>query len=134
LLKYQWQAYDIINWHLMEMLSGQEPPQLLMHIPGEGGVGKSKTSIISMIQTITENFMNKGAGHLLVKGAYTGIAASIVDSKTLHMLAHIPVNCHEQSQKAIQKLAIFWKDKCYWIIDELSMVGRIFFAQLSTYL
>ncbi|OJA10046.1 hypothetical protein AZE42_07691 [Rhizopogon vesiculosus] len=47
LLKDQRRAYDIINWHLTETLAGRAPLQLLMHIPGEGGVGKSKP-----IQTI----------------------------------------------------------------------------------
>ncbi|OAX31961.1 hypothetical protein K503DRAFT_660445, partial [Rhizopogon vinicolor AM-OR11-026] len=79
LLKDQRRAYDIINHHLTETLAGQAPPQLLMHILGEGGVGKSKT-----IQTITENFYHKGVGHILVEAAYTGIAASIIDGKTLH--------------------------------------------------
>ncbi|KAG2103161.1 hypothetical protein BD769DRAFT_1696165, partial [Suillus cothurnatus] len=43
LLKDQRCAYDIIDWHLTETLAGQAPPQLLMIIPGKGGVGKSKT-------------------------------------------------------------------------------------------
>ncbi|KAG1858186.1 hypothetical protein F4604DRAFT_1519565, partial [Suillus subluteus] len=79
LLKDQRQAYDIIDWHLEETLAGRAPPQLLMIIPGEGGVGKSK-----MIQTITENFRDRGVADMLVKAAYTGIAASIIDGKTLH--------------------------------------------------
>jgi hypothetical protein len=43
LLQDQRRAYDIIDWHLAETLVGRAPPQLLMLIPGEGGVGKSKT-------------------------------------------------------------------------------------------
>ena len=45
----QRRAYDIVNWHMEEMMRGKKPPQLL--VPGEGGVGKSK-----VIQTITRNF------------------------------------------------------------------------------
>jgi len=55
LLAEQCRAYDIVDWHLRETLAGKNPPQLLMVIPGEGGVGKSKT-----IQTITENFAAQG--------------------------------------------------------------------------
>ena len=33
-------AYDIVDQHLQETLSGKMPPQLLMIIPGKGGVGK----------------------------------------------------------------------------------------------
>jgi hypothetical protein len=42
LLQDQRRAYDIIDWHLAETLqvAGRAPPQLLMLIPGEGGVGK----------------------------------------------------------------------------------------------
>ncbi|KAF8424995.1 hypothetical protein L210DRAFT_874447, partial [Boletus edulis BED1] len=86
LLPDQRRAYDIINWHMEETQSGKNVPQLLMVIPGEGGVGKSKT-----IQTITENFAARGMKDRLVKGAYTGIAASIIDGKTLHVLGGIPV-------------------------------------------
>ena len=98
-----------------------------MLIPGEGGVGKSK-----IIQTITEDFCSNGVGHILAKAAYTGIA-SLIDGKTLHVIAQIPVNGHEQSQKTVRKLAAFWKNKSYLIIDEKSMVSRIFFARLSAY-
>ena len=77
-------AYDIIDWHLNETISGKKPPQLLMVIPGEGGVGKTK-----LIQTITQNFYLQGVDDWLVKGAYTGIAASLIDGKTLHVLVGI---------------------------------------------
>jgi len=87
LLINQCRAYDIINWHLHETLANCNPSQLLMIIAGEGGVGKSKT-----IQTITEIFYHCGVAHMLVKGAYTGIVASIIDGKTLHVIAQIPVN------------------------------------------
>jgi hypothetical protein len=121
LLQDQRRAYDIIDWHLAETLQvvGRAPPQLLMLIPGEGGVGKSKT-----IQTITENFCSKGVGHILTKAAYTGIAASLIDGKTLHVIAQIPVNGHKQSQETVRKPAAFWKNKLYLIIDEKSMVSR----------
>ncbi|KAG1845717.1 hypothetical protein DFJ58DRAFT_664189 [Suillus subalutaceus] len=82
----QQRAFNIIDWHMRATLAGQNPPQLLMIIPGEGGVGKSKT-----IQTITENFVAHGAGGRLVKAAYTGIAASLIGGKTLHIVACILV-------------------------------------------
>lgn len=129
LLKDQRRAYDIIDWHLAETLARQAPPQLLMIIPGEGGVGKSKT-----IQTITENFRDRGVADILVKAAYTGIAASIIDGKTLHVIAQIPVNDCGQSQKASRKLAAFWNDKMYLIINKSSMMSRTFFARLLAYI
>ncbi|KAI9067822.1 hypothetical protein FKP32DRAFT_1563049, partial [Trametes sanguinea] len=75
----QRRAYDIVNWHLDQTLSGAEVPPLRMLLVGEGGTGKSR-----VIQTITAMFAKKGASHMLAKGAYTGIAASLISGKTLH--------------------------------------------------
>ena len=47
----QRRCYDIIDRHLQDTLEGKAPPQLLMFIPSEGGVGKSK-----VIRSMTENF------------------------------------------------------------------------------
>ena len=88
----QRRAYDIVDWHLKETVSGKVPPQLLMMIPGEGGVGKSK-----LIQIMTQNFGQHNVREWMVKGAYTGIAASLIDGKTLHVLAGIPVRGGKQS-------------------------------------
>ena len=119
-------AYDIVDWHLKETVDGKQPPQLLMVIPGEGGVGKSK-----VIQIITENFRRHGLKEWWVKGAYTGIAASLIDRKTLHVLAGIPVRGGKQSSQTLKKLHEFWRTKHYLIIDEVSMLSRTFFAKLS---
>ncbi|KAI6116457.1 hypothetical protein F5141DRAFT_1213054 [Pisolithus sp. B1] len=118
LLEDQQRAFDIIHWHLLETKAGHTPPTLQMIIPGEGGVGKSKT-----IQTITEDFQRQGLAHILVKGAYTGIAASMIDGKTLHVLGMIPLNGRPQSAKVQKKLTDFWQTKDYLIIDEISMVS-----------
>ncbi|OCH86075.1 hypothetical protein OBBRIDRAFT_691913, partial [Obba rivulosa] len=55
------------------------PEPLLMVIHSEGGTGKSR-----VIQTVTEHFVQKGARYLLLKAAYTGVAASLIDGKTTH--------------------------------------------------
>ncbi|KAI1785899.1 hypothetical protein LXA43DRAFT_864478, partial [Ganoderma leucocontextum] len=52
---------------------------LHMIIHGEGGTGKSR-----VIQTVTEAFNSRRSTFLLVKAAYTGIAASLIDGKTTH--------------------------------------------------
>lgn len=121
----QRRAYDIVDWHLRETIDGKNPPQLLMLIPGEGGVGKSK-----VIQTMSQSFKRHGVGHWEVKGAYTGIAASLIDGKTLHVLAGIPVRGGKQSAQTLKKLREFWRTKRYLIIDEVSMLSRSFFAKL----
>ena len=121
----QRRAYDIVDRHLQETIDGKLPPQLLMFIPGEGGVGKTK-----VIQEITRNFQRHNAADWCVKGAYTGIAASLIDGKTLHVLAGIPVRGGRQSASTLKKLHEFWRTKRYLIIDEVSMLSRSFFARL----
>jgi hypothetical protein len=121
----QRRAYDIIEWHLDETLRGRRPPQLRMIIVGEGGTGKSRT-----IRAITANFERRHVDEILVKGAYTGIAASIIDGRTLHVLTAMPLK-GVRSAKTMKKLALYWKNKKYLIIDEMSMLSRQFLAKLS---
>ncbi|KAF9789430.1 hypothetical protein BJ322DRAFT_988978, partial [Thelephora terrestris] len=77
----QLRAYHIVTWHLSEMLRGGDVPPLHMVLYGEGGTGKSR-----VIQTITEAFAAQGASHMLMKAVYTGVAASLVDGKTTHII------------------------------------------------
>ncbi|KAI4527075.1 hypothetical protein K523DRAFT_205817, partial [Schizophyllum commune Tattone D] len=75
----QRRAYDIFRWHLSEAQRGHDPDPLRMLLYGEGGTGKSR-----VIQTITSLFHAQGIPHLLLKSAFTGVAASLIDGKTLH--------------------------------------------------
>ena len=122
----QRRAYNIIDRHLNETIVGKKPPQLLMAIPGEGGVGKTK-----LIQTIMQDYHQRGMEDRLVKGAYTGIVASLINGKTLHVLAGIPVRGGKQSAQTLQKLREFWRTKLYLVIDEISMLSHQFFAKMS---
>ncbi|VDB94386.1 unnamed protein product [Peniophora sp. CBMAI 1063] len=74
LLPAQRRVYEIIAMHLADTLAGQEPPQLLLQIEGEGGTGKSRVN-----QTVTQVFARLGR---LAKESFTGVAASPVDGKT----------------------------------------------------
>ncbi|CUA73486.1 hypothetical protein RSOLAG22IIIB_05336 [Rhizoctonia solani] len=133
----QQRAFSIVKWHLSQTLetyrsAGSEKiPQMLMLMIGEGGTGKSK-----VIQTITQEFVNRGVSHTLVKSAYTGIAASLIDGKTTHQIAGIVVGQKDQtlSIEARKRLAIFWKNIRYLIIDECSMLSKEFFAKLSRHI
>ncbi|KAL1709620.1 hypothetical protein EV121DRAFT_172280, partial [Schizophyllum commune] len=75
----QERAYDIMRWHLDRRLAGKPPQPLRMIVYGEGGTGKSR-----VIQTVTNLFKERRRPYLLIKGAYTGVAASLIDGKTLH--------------------------------------------------
>jgi len=86
-------------------------------MPGEGGVGKLRT-----IQAISDNFEQKKIAHILVKSAFTGIAATLIDRKTIHTIVQLPVTSRPRSPKATRILTKFWCDKRYLVIDEMSMV------------
>lgn len=126
LLEDQRRAYDIVTTHLDRELQDENPPQLLMLIVGEGGTGKTR-----LIQTITEYFKSKGVERLLVKSAYTGIAASLIDGKTTHTVAALSVNNHNMSEKTKNKLTTFWNQRRYLVIDEVSMISRRMLALIS---
>ncbi|KAJ3970272.1 hypothetical protein EV361DRAFT_786151, partial [Lentinula raphanica] len=80
----QRRAFDIVKWHLEQTLAGSSPPPLRMIIHGEGGTGKSK-----VIATITDLFRKMNVPSMLVKSAYTGVAASVIEGKTTHTIAAI---------------------------------------------
>ena len=123
----QARAYGIIGWHLDQTLNGADPPPLRMILYGEGGTGKSR-----VIQTVTDAFEARGSKHILVKAAYTGVAASLVDGKTTHVIAGISVHSKGSiKDEAKKKLQEFWREVRYLIIDEFSMLSRSFLATLS---
>ncbi|KAJ3559149.1 hypothetical protein NM688_g520 [Phlebia brevispora] len=124
----QFRTFDIVRWHLDQTLKGLDLPPLRMIIYGEGSTGKSK-----VIQTITAEFQRRGVRHLLVKAAYTGVAASLIDGKTCNVIAAIPVggNTERMSQRMKDGLETFWKPRYYLIIDEYSMLGKTFLRLMS---
>ena len=123
----QLRAYKIVTWHLSETLRGSAVPPLRMILYGEGGTGKSR-----VIQTITEAFTAQGVSHMLVKAAYTGVAASLVDGKTTHVIGSISLRSKDDiSDAAKKKLQDFWRNVRYLIIDEYSMLSKTFLAALS---
>lgn len=127
LLEDQRRAYEIVTTHLDDYLAGKNPDQLLMILHGEGGTGKSL-----VLQTITKYFEAQSQANTLAKGAYTGIAASLIEGRTLHTLARIGINGSTSlSDKAKQNLETTWRDVRYLIVDEVSMVDRALLATLS---
>lgn len=126
LLPDQRRAYDLVTRHLDRTVAGDNPNQLLMILVGEGGTGKSR-----VIQTMTEYFKAKSAGDMLQKAAYTGIAASLIDGKTTHIVGGINVNGRPLSAQKQKALAEFWRKKRYLIIDEFSMLAKELFSVLE---
>ena len=81
-----------------------------MIIHGEGGTGKSK-----VLQTVTQTFKNRRCENMLVKAAYTGVAASLIEGKTTHVIGGISgttgrFNADDPvSDETRSKLAKFWE-------------------------
>jgi hypothetical protein len=122
----QLRAYEIIVWHLDQVLAGKNPPPLRMLLHGEGGTGKSK-----VIQTVTQAFVDRAVSHWLLKAAYTGVAASLINGKTTHIIGGISIKNGELSDEAKANLQKFWQHFRYLILDETSMLAKEFFALLS---
>lgn len=95
-----------------------------MIIHGEGGTGKSR-----VIQSITKKFEELRAKHLLIKAAYTGMAASLIDGKTTHSVGSIAIRGNKLSENSKAKLVDFWKSYEYFVIDECSMISKSFLAK-----
>jgi len=127
LLPDQFRAADIITRHLQDTLNGACPTQLLMHIQGEGGTGKSK-----VIQTVTRVFEEAGVDHWLVKCAYTGIAALIIGGETAHRVAGLSTNGHPLAPATRERMQNYWRHARYLIIDEVSMISRKILADMSS--
>ncbi|THH12700.1 hypothetical protein EW146_g7451 [Bondarzewia mesenterica] len=122
----QRRAFDIIVGHLDQTLAGQKPEPLRMIISGEGGTGKSK-----VIQSITEAFNRRGASNMLAKGAYTGVAASLITGKTTHTLCMLSQRMEKMSQETKMRLEQEWDSRQYLIVDEYSMISKTLLSQLS---
>ena len=124
----QFRAYDIIVWHLEQMIAGHRVLPLQMIVYGEGGTGKSR-----VIQTVTDAFHSRESSFLLVKAAYTSMAASLIDGKMMHVIAHINVNQpNGKLSDAIKRaLQAYWRMKRYLILDEYSMISKTLLVLIS---
>ena len=99
-----------------------------MIIYGEGGTGKSK-----VIQSVTRCFEDLNVRQWLIKCAYTGVAASVMNGKTTHTVGNISQGREKAqvSDKAKAKLQTAWKERRYMILDEYSMISKPFLQILS---
>ncbi|RDB21373.1 hypothetical protein Hypma_011904 [Hypsizygus marmoreus] len=121
----QRRAYQIVEKQILARLRGENPPQLLMMIQGQGGTGKSL-----VINAITKTFEELGIADKLAKTASSGVAASLIGGETLHSWAGIPVRAADgdwtergdarTSAKRLRNI----KGKMMGLVDECSMVTK----------
>ncbi|KAJ3571837.1 hypothetical protein NP233_g3490 [Leucocoprinus birnbaumii] len=72
-------VHDIVEKQLLKHLNNKPTEQLLMLCLGEGGTGKTK-----IIKEVTETYREHGYGNLLSRTATSGVAATLIEGKTLH--------------------------------------------------
>ena len=81
---------------------------------------------------MTVAFIQRGAKYMLVKSAYTSVAASLIDGRMTHTLASLQMGKDEKvSNESKQKLQRMWDLKEYLITDKYSMISKSFLTLLS---
>jgi hypothetical protein len=115
--------YMIVEKILSEALSWADHPydsskrdQTLIHIGGEGGVGKSQ--IIKAIATGMDLIYRKNE---LILMAPTGAAADVIGGNTYHTSLGISLNRSRQTGMG-PRVRQLWSRKTIMIIDEVSMI------------
>ncbi|RXW11228.1 hypothetical protein EST38_g14627, partial [Candolleomyces aberdarensis] len=99
------------------------PDQLLMHLGGMGGTGKSR-----VINALVEFFRARDESYRFVLMAPTGTAAALIGGSTYHSLLGLN---KKNSAAAIEELRELLKRTDYALLDECSMVGCFNMTQIS---
>ncbi|KAB2111480.1 hypothetical protein AG0111_0g1919 [Alternaria gaisen] len=128
----QKQAYDTVVNHCEQWLehrsdsSAAAPNQLLLHIDGPGGSGKTHVVrlISAKLKQLAQSFGYND--EVLRRAAPTGVAAFNISGRTLHSLFRLPVKTKVYdplSRENLKHLQNHLVNVGYLIIDEKSMVG-----------
>ncbi|KJZ78143.1 hypothetical protein HIM_02181 [Hirsutella minnesotensis 3608] len=111
-------VYDTVMGHFLT----QACSQLLLHVDGGGGTGKSY--LINLLSAHLQA-ASGGRGTPVWRAAPTGVAGNQISGTTLHSLLHLPINKDFKPLSAIDKAQLQKKlrDIKYLIVDEKSMLG-----------
>ncbi|KAM5350152.1 hypothetical protein ACJ41O_006657 [Fusarium nematophilum] len=111
-------VYDTVMGHFLT----QDPSQLLLHVDGGGGTGKSH--LINLLSAHLQSATG-GRGTPVWRAAPTGVAGNQISGTTLHSLLHLPINKDFKPLSPVDKTQLQkkLKDIKYLIIDEKSMLG-----------
>jgi Helitron helicase-like domain at N-terminus/Domain of unknown function (DUF6570)/PIF1-like helicase/DNA helicase Pif1, 2B domain len=118
-------AYETIIAHAQNQCS----EQLLLHIDGGGGTGKS-----FLINLVSSHLRRFAGADSVALAAPTGVASAGINGKTIHSLLRLPVShaIMPLSNTALLELQLRWRNICYLIIDEKSMMGLGILSRIST--
>lgn len=123
-------VYDICMKHVEQCWEGFKPPQLLLHIDGKAGTGKSFT--IDCLSTNAHHLVKlyhgiEGYPEPIMRAGPTGVSAVNIRGRTLHSLLRLPLknlpNIGHLSIPMKQKLKDDMRGVHLLIIDEKSMIG-----------
>jgi hypothetical protein len=121
----QWKMYDVIvGQYTQELAVDQpEPSQLLLHVDGAGGTGKT-VALLRTCARLQELATIDGKQNPVFRTAPTGIAAHAIMGKTLHSLLRLPVKgkMSDLSTATLQSLQAMFRDSRFLMIDEKSMM------------
>ena len=121
----QRKMYDVIvGQYARELAVDQpEPSQLLLHVDGAGGAGKT-VALLRTCARLQELAAVNGKQNPVFRAAPTGIAAYAIMGRTLHSLLRLPVRgkMSDLSTATLQSLQAMFKDSRFLMIDEKSMM------------
>ena len=115
----QYDVYDTVKVHFEQ---GDDDP---LHIIVNGTAGTGKSYLINCLKLLL--------GTSLKVAAPTGVAAFIIEGRTLHSLLHLPVRGDFKDMEGInlQNIQEELSNIKYLIIDEMSMVSRKTFGMID---
>lgn len=119
----QGRLYDTVVSQYANELAGHSPPQLLLHVDGVAGSGKT-FALLKTCARIQELAQQAGKPNPVFRGAPTGIAAFNIVGRTLHALLRLPVKGKKSdlSIATLQSLQSLFRGCRFLIIDEKSMI------------
>ena len=119
----QRKLYDTVVSQYSNELAGQPLPQLLLHVDGVAGSGKTFV-LLKTCARIQELAREAGRQNPVFRAAPTGIAAFNIVGRTLHALLRLPLKGRksDMSIATLQSLQALFRDCRFLIIDEKSMI------------
>lgn len=119
----QKKLYDTVVSQYSDELAGQPRRQLLLHVDGVAGSGKTFV-LLKTCARIQELAQQAGKQNPVFRAAPTGIAAFNIIGRTLHALLRLPVKGKKSdlSVATLQSLQELFRDCRFLIIDEKSMI------------
>ena len=119
----QTRAFQMIADHSYQSL----PTPLWMYIGGVGGTGKSR-----IIRALRAFFLESHQSCRLRLSSYTGVAALNISGVTLHSALSLEQRKGETTEgRTHRDLSAMWEGVDYLLIDEVSMIGCRFLAQIN---